>query len=367
MRTLVFLIALLIFTTAGFSQVISSVPALPNESQSVTISFDATKGTAGLKDYTGDVYAHIGVITDKSTTSSDWKYVVAAWDANSNKAKMTRTGSNQYQLVLSPDIRQFFAVPAGEVILKVAMVFRSGVKVNTDYLQGKDTGGKDIFLDVYAAGLNFLIQQPSKNQIFQQNITIPFLATATTTADLELYLNNTKIKSLTGTTISNNFTLAAGDYWIKARAISFAKTISDSVYIHVLGNQVVETKPIGAKKGISYPDSQSALLVLWAPYKQNVFVLGDFNNWLPSSSYRMKKDGDYFWLNIPNLTSGKEYSFQYLVDGTLKIADPYSDKILDPWNDQTITAATYPNLIPYPTGKTDGIVSVLQPNKTKYS
>ncbi len=367
MRTLVLLISLLLLVRIGSAQVITSIPVLPNEGQSVAITFDATKGSGGLIDYTGDVYAHIGVITDKSSSGSDWKYVVAAWGTNVAKAKMTRTGSNQYQLNISPDIRQYFAVPAGEVILKIAMVFRSGVIVGSDYLQGKDTGSKDIYQDVYAAGLNFAIQQPGKNQIFQPNTTIPFSATASTTADLELYLNDNKIQSVSGTTIAYNFNLAAGDYWIKAKAISSAKTITDSVYFYVLSTQVIESRPAGAKKGISYPDSQSALLVLWAPYKQNVFVLADFNNWKPSSNSRMKKDGDYFWLKIDNLTSGKEYAFQYLVDGTLKIADPYTDKILDPWNDQNITAATYPNLISYPVGKTDGIVSVLQTNKTKYS
>ncbi len=367
MRIFIVLFVILFFSNSAVSQVVTSAPALPNESQSVTITFDATKGTAGLKDYKGDVYAHIGVITDKSATNSDWKYVVAAWGTNVSKAKMTQTGSNQYQLSLTPDIRQYFAVPAGEVIQKVAMVFRSGVMVSGNYLEGKDTGGKDILMDVYASGLNFVIQQPTKNQIFQPNSTFLFSANATTSADLELYLNNVKIKSLAGTNISNSFNLTTGDYWIKATAITSSKTIADSVYIHVMGTQVMETRPAGYKKGINYPDSQSALLVLWAPNKQNAFVLGDFNNWQPATSSRMKKDGDYFWLTIPNLVSGKEYAFQYLVDGMIKIADPYTDKILDPSNDPYITAATYPNLISYPTGKTDGIVAVLQPNKTKYS
>jgi hypothetical protein len=50
-----------------------------------------------------------------------------------------------------------------------------------------------------------------------------------------------------------------------------------------------------------------------------------------------------------------------LVDGQLKIADPYSEKILDPNNDNSIPASTYPNLMPYPS-QTTGIVSVLQTN-----
>jgi 1,4-alpha-glucan branching enzyme len=367
MRSFLFLVVLLSLLKTGVSQIVTSTPTLPTDNQSVTLTYDATKGTAGLKDYTGEVYAHIGVITDKSTSGSDWKYVVAAWGSNVPKAKMIRTNTNLYQLTLTPDIRQYFAVPAGEVIQKIALVFRSGVTVNGAYLEGKETGGKDILLEVFGAGLNFVIQQPSKNQIFQQYGNIPFSATASSTADLELYLNDKKVIFLTGTTISYNFNIQAGDYWVKAKAITAAKTISDSVYIHVMGNEVKETKPAGAKKGINYPDTQSALLVLWAPNKQNVFVLGDFNDWRPSSGSRMKRDGDYFWLRVDKLTPGKEYSFQYLVDGAIKIADPYTDKILDPSNDKYIGAATYPNLLAYPTGKTDGIVSVLQPNKPKYS
>ena len=367
MRTLILLFVALLLVKFGAAQVITASPALPTDNQSVTIQFDATKGTAGLKDYTGDVYAHIGVITDKSTSGSDWKYVVAAWGVNVEKAKMTRIGTNQYQINLTPDIRQYFGVPANEVIQKVALVFRSGAMVNGVYLEGKDTGSKDIMLEVYGAGLNFIIQKPGKNTVVQPFAPVAFSATASTTADLELYQDGKRILYYPGTSISYTFNFSAGDHWIKAKAITPGKTIADSIFVHALSPEVKETMPTGAKKGINYPDAQSALLVLWAPYKQNVFVLGDFNDWRPSDASRMKRDGDYFWLKIDKLTSGKEYAFQYFVDGTIKIADPYTDKILDPWNDQSINVATYPNLLPYPTGKTEGIVSVLQPNKTKYS
>ncbi len=367
MRTFALLTLFLLLFKTGVSQVITASPALPTDNQQVTITYDATKGTAGLKDYSGDIYAHIGVITDKSSSSSDWKYVVAGWGINMDKAKMTRTSANLYQITLSPTIRQYFAVPTGETILKVALVFRSGVMVNGAYLEGKDTGSKDILVDVFGAGLNFVIQQPAKNQVYQQYANIPFSAATSASADLELYLNNKKILYLTGTSISYNFNLPSGDYWIKGRAITVDKTIADSVFVHVLGTETTAARPAAAKKGINYPDSQSALLVLWAPFKQNVFVLGDFNDWRPSATSRMNRDGDYFWLRVDKLTAGKEYAFQYLVDGTIKIADPYTDKILDPSNDQYINATTYPNLLSYPTGKSDGIVSVLQPNKTKYN
>ena len=78
-------------------------------------------------------------------------------------------------------------------------------------------------------------------------------------------------------------------------------------------------------------------------------------------------DGNYWWLTITGLTPGTEYAYQYLVDGNLKIADPYAEKILDEGNDALIPAATYPSLKPYPVGQTSGIVSVLQTNPPSYS
>ncbi|MEP6926232.1 MAG: alpha-amylase family glycosyl hydrolase, partial [Ginsengibacter sp.] len=78
-------------------------------------------------------------------------------------------------------------------------------------------------------------------------------------------------------------------------------------------------------------------------------------------------DGFYWTLHITGLTSGTEYSYQYLVDGVLKIADAYSEKILDPANDQFISSSTYPGLKPYPTGLTTGVVSILQTGAPAYN
>ena len=132
MRILRIIILLLCSSYGSMAQIVTSVPAIPTDNQSVVLTYDATKGTAGLKDYTGDVYAHIGVITDKSSSNTDWRYVVAAWGVNVDKAKMTRTATNTYQLTLTPDVRQYFGVPAGEVIQKIAVVFRSGAMVGGD-------------------------------------------------------------------------------------------------------------------------------------------------------------------------------------------------------------------------------------------
>ena len=344
-----------------FAQV-STNPALPNENSAVTITFDAPQGTAGLKDYSGDIYAHTGVITDKSTSTSDWKYVIAPWNSNIPKAKLTRVSANIYTLEISSDIRSFYGVPAGEMIKQLAFVFRSADQSK----EGKATGGKDIFVTVYQEGLNVSISSPSKINVFEKNESFTFTASASTAADLKIYQNNQEIASQNATSITKSIIIPdAGSYWLKVKATQSTLTKRDSVFVCIRETTPTETKPSGIQAGINYTDDQSATLAIYAPNKNYIFVTGDFNNWLPDNNYQMKKDGDYYWLKINGLTPKKEYIFQYLIDGKLKIADPYTDKVSDP-EDKNISSTIYPNLITYPEGKASDRASVLQTGQTPY-
>jgi len=347
----------------SFAQV-STNPALPNDNKAVTITFDATQGTAGLKDYTGDVYAHTGVITDKSTSPSDWKYALANWTTNLPKAKLTRVTSNTYTLEISPDIRSFYGVPTGETIKQMAFVFRSadGSK------EGKATGGKDIFVTVYTEGLNISISSPQRINVFEKNESFIFTASSSTAADLKFYQNNLEIASQSGTSITQNITIPnAGSYWLKVKATQSTTVKLDSVFVCIRETTPIETTPAGLQTGINYIDDQTATLIVYAPAKKYIFATGDFNNWVPDNNYQMKKDGDYFWLRLENLVSKKEYTFQYLIDGKIKVADIYTDKVSDPYDDKYISATVYPNLLPYPEGKAVDRASVLQTAQTPYS
>ena len=125
--------------------------------------------------------------------------------------------------------------------------------------------------------------------------------------------------------------------------------------------------PAGAADGVTFINSgTSAIFNLTAPGKSTAAVIGEFNNW-QATAMTPTTDGTHWWVQIDNLDPNKEYSYQYLVDGTLKVADPYCEKILDPNNDQYIPATVYPNLKTYPTGSTSGIVSVMQANQPAYS
>lgn len=128
--------------------------------------------------------------------------------------------------------------------------------------------------------------------------------------------------------------------------------------------------PAGAKDGVTFINGgRSAIFNLYAPGKKTVYVTGDFNDWKADAPALMKNtpDGNRWWIQIDGLDPDKEYAYQYQVDGTLKIADPYCGKVLDPDNDSYVPASVYPSLKAYPTGKTTGIVSVMQANQPQYT
>lgn len=361
------LYAFLFFSLPGFAQV-TTEPALPVDGKPVRIVFDASQGTAGLKDYTGEVYAHTGVITDKSTSGSDWKYA-PAWGDNSARYKLTRLTPNTYELQISPDIRSWYNVPAGEKILKMAFVFRSGVyKPGTNqYYEGKATGGLDIFVNVYEEGLYVSLTSPGKEAIVNKDNSFTIAANSSYDAALKLRSGTLQLAAATGKTISVQHAFSeSGWKWIVAEASANGQTAKDSVRVFVKEPVVTQIMPAAYRRGINYTGDHSAALVLWAPFKQHVFVVGDFNGWELSNSFQMKKEGDFFWIGIDGLTKGEPYVFQYLIDGQIRIADPYTEQTCDP-NDRYISAATYPGLPAYPTGKAEGVASVLQTGQPAYN
>lgn len=127
--------------------------------------------------------------------------------------------------------------------------------------------------------------------------------------------------------------------------------------------------PAGAKDGVAFINNgASAIVTLYAPGKTSVSLIGEFNDWSATKAVMKKTtDGNTWWVQIDNLNPSTEYAYQFLVDGNLKVADPYCEKILDPDNDKYITSTIYPNLKAYPSGKTTGIVSVMQANQSVYT
>jgi glycosidase len=346
-RRIIFLFWLVTVYQLSFAQ-ITTIPALPIQNQSVTITFDSSKESRlGL--FTGDLYAHTGVFI---VGNSNWQHVIGTWANNAVQPKLTNKGNGIYELVISPDINTFYSILPSETVKSMNFVFRSadGTKQTND-----------LFVTVYTPGLNLSISSPSRINIFEKNQSFVFTASASISSDLVLYQNNQQIGTQSGTSITQNISIPnAGNYWLKVKATQSATVKLDSVYVCIRETTTTETKPAGLLAGINYINDQSATLIIYAPLKNYIFVTGDFNNWLPDNNFQMKKDGDYFWLKIGNLVPQKEYIFQYLIDGNLQVADPYTDKVSDPYNDKDISSSVYPNLIAYPYGKAVDRASILQ-------
>ncbi len=346
------LVLTILLNINGFAQIATS-PALPINTKAVTITFDSSKDSRlGL--FLGDLYAHTGVSIEGK---GDWQHVIESWGNNDTQPKLTNKGNGIYELVINPSINSFYSVPSSELVKKLCFVFRSA--------DGKKQSN-DLFVDVSTESLYISILSPSEINIFEKNQSFQFTANSTISADLKIYRNNHEIASETGTTITQNMSIPdAGNYWLKVKATQNSTVKLDSVYVCIHESDLNEAKPESLQAGITYTSDQSAILVIYAPKKNYLFVTGDFNNWYPDINYQMKKDGDYFWLKIENLIPLKEYIFQYLIDGSLKVADPYADKISDP-DDKYISSTVYPNMLPYPEGKASDRASVLQTAQTTF-
>lgn len=363
-----------------YGQLLSWSPAFPKATGAITITVDANKGNKGLLDFTGNVYVHIGVITSASQNSTDWKYTPFTWGGTAAASQAVSKGLNKWEYSIS-DLRSFLNVPAGETILNIAILFREGGCSNCAAQRNSD--GSDMYVPIYADGLAIRFEQPPVIPSFRPvpepvQLTpgqpLKVKAVSSQLVNWELQLNQqTVLQQTNQDSISTSLNLTTpGNYTVTAIATQGNITIRDSFSFLLGGSVVTAPLPAGVKPGINYePGDSSVILILKAPHKTKVAVIGDFpgSDWTEKLNYQMYQSPDkqFWWLRLTSLVPGKEYAFQYLIDGSLKVADPYVEKVLDPFNDGFIPASTYPQLMPYPLGKTSGIVGILQTQKTTYS
>ncbi len=344
------------------AQVVSTIPEFPTENDSIIVFFNAAEGDAGLEGYTGDIYAHTGVITDQS--NGEWTSVIAEWNVSAPKTKLTRIGVDLYRLDIGYP-RDYYPIKSSETILKLVFVFKNSDQSKT----GRDVGGADIFIDLFEEGLNVKITQPDEDLTFVNvGDQISVTANANLSDTLKLYLDDLLLAETDSSEISYVLDIdGKGKKWLKATAQNGSSIIADSTIIYVKSEPVIASIPDGVIEGINYIDNSTVTLNLFAPDKEYVFVIGDFNNWEVDTNYQMYKtpNDSSFWLTISDLIPQQDYGFQYLVNGNLRIADPYTEKVLDP-NDQYISENIYPGLRDYPTDKTINIASVFETGKTKY-
>ncbi len=356
MKNIAAILILIITFFSAKSQTVTTTPQFPVPSQAVTVTFDAT-GT-DLEGYTGNLYAHTGVTVEGI---GQWQHVIGSWGDNSNQPQLTSLGNDKWELDISPSINDFYSVPSGEIVTELCFVFRSA---------DGGTQSSDLFATVYSE-TDINITSPDSTSIYSVNDNVPINAVSIFATSMSLYVNNNFITSISGNQLNYDYTATnPGTNTIRIEATDGTTTIQKTSSFFVRNpNNIADLPSPDLKDGINYIDDNTVTLVLYAPNKTFAFVKGSFSDWNLSLSNQMNKttDGNRYWITLNGLTAGQEYTYQYIVDDTVTIADPYCDKILDPWNDQYISNSTYPNLISYPSGKTTGIVSVFQTAQTPYS
>lgn len=359
------------------AQLLDWSPSFAKDSDEITITVDATKGNQGLQGFSGNVYVHVGVITNLSTGAGNWLYVPFSWGTTAPQSQATSAGPNKWKYTIS-NIRSFFGVPTGETIQKIAILFRDGAGNTVQ----RNADGSDMYVPVYDNGLAVRIHQPYYQPKFVPvpepiNLAVNDVLNITGKASLEgeikLFLNGTEIATdAMDSVISASPTLtSSGNNEVVVASTVGPDTRTDTLRFFVAPGVSVQPLPPGVRNGINYAANNTEVtLVLEAPGKTRVSVIGEFpgNNWTEQSQYQMHNtpDGKYWWLTITGLTPGTEYAFQYLVDGTLRVGDPYAEKVLDPDHDGSIPASHYPGLRAYPAGQT-GIVSIVQTAAPTYN
>ena len=339
-------------------------PALFRYNDQITVTYDVT-GTslASLAN------AWVWVWIPNTSINASYNFNPAASNPTStDHAKCTKSSSSG---------KTFFTItfkPSDFFSSSISTQKQLGILLKgDDWSNGQTT---DFIATIWDGSFQVKLTSPSVQPLFVINgNTISVQASTPIAANYSLRVNDTEVDAQTNTS-SYTRTLTVSDSlkFYKVLLIASANSTSDTASFSYLIPQSssILARPSGIIDGINYnsSDQTRATLSFWAPGKTSVYAFGDFTDWNVNPTYLMKKDGEHFWIELTNLVPNKEYAFQYLVNDTLKIADPYADKVLAP-EDSQIPAATYPNLKSIPSQAINSEwyfnrFSVLQTGQTPY-
>ena len=345
-------------------QVVWTEPAFPTVDDQVTLYYNSALGNGELQGVI-PVYIHTGVITSNSSGPSDWQNVQTAWGTSDPLALLNPEGGGIHTFDFNGlTISDYYQLDEGETAESLAMVFRN----SNGTLVGRNADGSDIFYEVSSGSFSTSLQTPENGYaVLDIGDTYTILGQASESCELSLEINGEIVTTVTGTSLSYDFEANdAGQFNIALVGTTDADSASDEASIAVLPNSpITGWPPADSEDGIHYPSSTSTFLQLHAPGKEFVFVVGDFNDWQLSFDYLMTQtpDGNKHWIEIDGLEAGTEYRFHYhIMPDDMRVADPYTELVLDPWNDQWIPEETYPNMPVFPNMLTENTpVSVLQP------
>jgi pullulanase/glycogen debranching enzyme len=348
----------------GFSQV-TITPSTFEITESITISIDANSSLTDCNGFNNPtkIYMHSGVGTETNAWETS---VVGNWGSDDGVGEMTLNASNnRWEITIIPKTYYSLTDEQATSITNMGMVFRNAAGVQ----EMKDNGCNDFIFNV--GSFQLTLNSPlSSITVLNSGENLSINATTSLTADFSLKANNTIIDQVSNSTaysfsptVNQNTT-----YILEATNNGETKSVTFQAIVNPTVSEAAV--PSGMKDGINLnpSDNTKATLVFYAPGKEFIHVIGSFNNWQIDDAYLLKKDSaeNRFWIELTGLTSQTDYSYQYIIDADLRVADPYSTVILSEYNDQYINATTYPNLPSYPSGKTNHAVTLLRTGDAAY-
>ena len=376
MKKLLLLFGSLLVSVAAWAQVYTVPTFITSETnETFYVYYDPAQSNPEMANVK-ECYAHAGVVTTAS--NGGWTHA-PAWLDNSPKYKMTKEG-NLWKLEITGGLKEYYGLKDGEVVTKLAFVFRDA----TASVEGKTASGTDIFYDLFEAGVEAAkIQTPTNGSLVTINNKINIKGETSVKGLVKLTINGEVVKSLENAN-SVAYELEAtktGTTKIVLTVEKEGKILAEDEVTFYVATPVTEKQvPEKYLEGINYhTDSDSITLVLRAPLNEDVYIIGDFNDWTYHEDFQMyradvkskldatKDSVRLFWRTIAVEDPTKKYGFQYFVDGKIKISDPYTEVVVDPWNDKYIKQELLdPTLPVHPgDGKADGLISVLEGPKAK--
>ena len=347
--------------------VVSQVTIEPSSfdvNQSITITVDANSSATDCNGFNNPtkVYMHSGIGDD----SNAWGFnVIGNWGQDDGVGEMTNNGDGTWSITIVPETYYSLNTTQAATATKMGMVFRDA----SGSQELKDNGCNDFFFNV--GSFQLTLTSPTDNlTVLNSGQSLSIAATTSKAANFVLKANGITINTSNSSTSYNyNHTNITENTSYILEATNGGEIQSKTFQVVV--NITEQPVPVGMKDGINLDpvDNTKATLVLFAPDKGVVHLIGDFNNWQVDSNYLLKKDSskDRFWIELTGLTPQTDHMYQYLVDGDIVIADPYSTTILDESNDGFINDTTYPNLPNYPSSDTNHAVTLLRTGDTPYN
>lgn len=140
-----FTLLLAIWSLSAVAQVTTEPATLANGYDgTIKVIFDPTQGSGGMKTAT-KCFAHTGLITVNSDSNTDWKYTKGSGWRSADSPELTKREDGKWELLITPNMLDYYGCPESEKIKKIAFVFHDGPGGSKE---GKASGGADIFVSV---------------------------------------------------------------------------------------------------------------------------------------------------------------------------------------------------------------------------